>query len=68
MLDQFLVENEREQRQRLEDRLARRKQLIAEREVQGLTTDDDTIDDIISEEEAEETRKRRRVSTTDVFE
>lgn len=61
MLDQFIVETEQEQRKRLEDRIARRKQLIAERKAEGLSIDDATIDDIIEKEEEEETRKRRRV-------
>jgi len=61
VLDQFLVENEQQQRQRLEDRIARRKQLIAEREAEGLSTDDTTINNIIEQEEEEENKKRRRV-------
>lgn len=55
------MESEQEQRQRLEERIARRKQLIADREAQGLPTDDNTIDNIIEEEEAEQQRIRRRV-------
>jgi hypothetical protein len=61
VLDDFIVETEQQQRERLEARLKRRKQLKEEREAQGLAADDTTIDAIVEEEEAEIMRQKRRV-------
>ncbi|XP_060592636.1 LOW QUALITY PROTEIN: trichohyalin-like, partial [Ruditapes philippinarum] len=60
LLDDFIVETEQQQRERLEARLKRRKQLKEEREAQGLAADDTTIDAIVEEEEAEIMRQKRR--------
>ena len=61
VLDDFIGETEQEQRDRLEARLKRCKQLKAEREAQGLAADDTTINAIVEEEEAEVMRQKRRV-------
>ncbi|KAL4226590.1 hypothetical protein ACF0H5_014574 [Mactra antiquata] len=60
LLDGLFVETEREQRERLEARRARCKQLKKQRESEGLSTDDATIDAIVEEEEAEQMKQRRR--------
>ncbi|XP_053377355.1 trichohyalin-like isoform X2 [Mercenaria mercenaria] len=60
LLDDFLVENEQQQRERLEARMKRRKQLKAEREAEGLAADDATVNAIVEEEEAAEMRQKRR--------
>eukprot|EP00058_Branchiostoma_floridae_P017293 XP_002602781.1 hypothetical protein BRAFLDRAFT_93727 [Branchiostoma floridae] len=50
-LARLLGEARADQKKQLEERLARRRQLKAEREAQGLTTDDATLDEIQEEEE-----------------
>ncbi|XP_052249024.1 uncharacterized protein LOC127856876 isoform X2 [Dreissena polymorpha] len=60
LLDELMVENARQQRERHDRRLARRRQLVAERQAQGLDTDEDTINDIMEQEEEEEKKTRRR--------
>ncbi|XP_052781835.1 trichohyalin-like [Mya arenaria] len=61
LLDEMVVETAKQQRERLEARLARRRQVVAEREAEGLETDDATIDGIMEQEEEEERKVRRRV-------
>ena len=53
-----------EQKQRLDEKIARRKQLIAERESKGLSTDEAVLDSIQDQEEAEkgEHEGEKRVS------
>ncbi|XP_076469709.1 uncharacterized protein LOC143300037 [Babylonia areolata] len=63
-LDAMLGESQQEQKRRLEERLARRRQLKAEREAEGLVADDTTLDAIQQkeeEEQKEESTKRRNV-------
>ena len=55
----MLGESQQEQKRRLEERLARRRQLKAERESEGLDVDDATLDAIQDEEEEEEKGKRK---------
>jgi hypothetical protein len=60
-LDSALGESAQEQKRRLEERLARRRQLKEEREAQGLECDDETLDVIQGEEEEEEQKQKRKV-------
>lgn len=55
----MLGESQQEQKRRLEERLARRRQLKAEREAEGLDVDDNTLDAIQDTEEQEEKAKRK---------
>ena len=55
----MLGESQQEQKRRLEERLARRRQLKAERESEGLDVDDATLDAIQDEEEQQEKAKRK---------
>ncbi|WAR25161.1 hypothetical protein MAR_010865 [Mya arenaria] len=60
LMIEMVVETAKQQRERLEARLARRRQVVAEREAEGLETDDATIDGIMEQEEEEERKVRRR--------
>ena len=60
-MDELLGASKKTQQERLNERLARRKQLIAEREAAGLNTDDATIEAIIEDEEIQEEKRKRRV-------
>ena len=55
----MIGQSQQEQKRRLEERLARRRQLQAERESQGLAVDEQTLDEIQDEEEREENAKRK---------
>ena len=55
-----LGESKSEQRQNAEEKLARKRQLIAERSANGLSTDDAIIEAII-EEEIQKAPKKKRV-------
>jgi len=66
VLDELVVETQRQQRERLEQRLSRRRALVAEREAAGLPADDNTIEGILDEQDEEERRVRRRVGVIPV--
>nr|KAG5708461.1 hypothetical protein BaRGS_026188 [Batillaria attramentaria] len=59
-LEAMLGESQQEQKRRLQERLARRKQLKAEREAAGLEADDTTLDTIQEQEEEEEEKERAK--------
>ncbi|XP_060082221.1 trichohyalin-like [Ylistrum balloti] len=60
ILESLLVEDERDEEQKMKDMLERKEELRKEREDQGLSTDDDTLNQIVQEEEEEKTKQRRR--------
>ncbi|XP_070192500.1 trichohyalin-like isoform X3 [Littorina saxatilis] len=60
-LDAMLGESQQEQKRRLEERLARRRQLKEQRQAEGLDVDDATLDAIQDEEEEQEGLKRKNV-------
>jgi hypothetical protein len=60
-LNKLLGDTKEQQRKKLEDRIARRKQLIAEREAEGLSTDDSILDAIQDHEQKEEEKTKKRV-------
>ena len=55
----MIGETAADQKRRMEEKLARRRQLKAEREAQGLSADEETLDDIQDMEEEEENKKRK---------
>ena len=55
-----LGESKSEQRQNAQEKLARKRQLIAERQANGLSTDDAVIEAIV-EEEIQKAPKKKRV-------
>ncbi|KAL8585439.1 hypothetical protein ACOMHN_024600 [Nucella lapillus] len=59
-LDSMLGESRQEQRRRLEERLARRRQLKEEREAEGLDTGEATLDSIQDEEEQQLEKAQRK--------
>ena len=61
MLDELFGGSKKSQQERLNERLARKKQLIAERRASGLNTDEATINAIIEDEEIQEEKRKRRV-------
>ena len=61
VLDEILGGSKKSQQERLNERLARKKQLIAERNAAGLNTDEATINAIIDDEEQQEEKRKRRV-------
>ncbi|KAL3852521.1 hypothetical protein ACJMK2_016149, partial [Sinanodonta woodiana] len=63
LLEEIFGESKLDQKQKLQERLRRRKELIKQRQAEGLATDEATINTIIEEEqrkEEEENKKRRR--------
>ena len=64
VLDELFGETKKSQQERVKERLARRKQLVAERKAQGLSTDEETINTMVEEEEIQEQKNRRRVGLT----
>ena len=61
MLDEILGGSKKSQQERLNERLARKNQMIAERNAAGLNTDEATINAIIDDEEQQEEKRKRRV-------
>ena len=58
-LENVSGETAADQKRRMEEKLAGRRQLKAEREAQGLSADEETLDDIQDMEEEEEKKKRK---------
>ena len=67
VLDELFGATVSSQKQKVQERLARRRQLIAERAEDGFSTDDFTIDSILDEEEKEEEKLKRRVTYTTII-